>query len=338
MFRLFITVMVLLNLQHTTDLYAQSPSPRGELRILWYNVENLFHPTDDTIPGDDEFTPEGVRHWTIYRYRKKVTSIAKVIVAAGQWDPPDLVGMCEIEGAAVLEDLVRHPILEPYGYRFIHRDGPDRRGMDVACLYREKRITLAGWNTYAPPVAPGMRPTRDILHVWMSVGAKDTMDLFLVHLISKYSGAGATAEARKNQARGLVRLADSIRNRRPHGLIILAGDFNEEYAGYSLEPVRTSLVGNDSIRKIGLSGGEGTYRYRGTWSHIDQFMITGQAQRYRVSGSILALQALIIPDGSYGGMKPARTYEGFQYRGGVSDHLPILLDITRRPFSIRAER
>ncbi|MCK4747960.1 MAG: hypothetical protein KAT15_13010, partial [Bacteroidales bacterium] len=105
-----------------------------------------------------------------------------------------------------------------------------------------------------------------------------------------------------------------------------------------LEPVRTSLVGNDSIRKIGLSGGEGTYRYRGTWSHIDQFMITGQAQHYRVSGSILALQALIIPDGSYGGMKPARTYEGFQYRGGVSDHLPILLDITRRPFSIRAER
>ena len=46
---------------------------RGELRIMWYNVENLFHPDNDTIPGDDEFTPEGVRHWTYDRYQKKLT-------------------------------------------------------------------------------------------------------------------------------------------------------------------------------------------------------------------------------------------------------------------------
>ena len=34
---------------------------RGELRLMWYNVENLFHPSDDSLPGDDDFTPEGVR-------------------------------------------------------------------------------------------------------------------------------------------------------------------------------------------------------------------------------------------------------------------------------------
>jgi hypothetical protein len=176
-----------------------------------------------------------------------------------------------------------------------------------------------------------------MLHVWVPVGAKDTLDLFLVHLISKYSGAGATAEARKIQAGELARLADSVRHRRPNGPIILAGDFNDAYNGYSLEPLRTAVVGNDSIRKVNLSGGEGTYRYRGIWSRIDQFMATG-AGRYRLYGSIMELEALTIPDGSYGGMKPARTYEGFQYRGGVSDHLPILLDITRRPFSIHSER
>ena len=30
---------------------------RGDLCFVWYNVENLFYPGDDSIPGDDEFTP-----------------------------------------------------------------------------------------------------------------------------------------------------------------------------------------------------------------------------------------------------------------------------------------
>ena len=88
------------------ELSAQFSSGRGEIRIMWYNVENLFHPTVDTLHGDDEFTPEGVRHWTYSRYRKKITNAAKVIIAAGLWDPPDVVGLGEIEEASLRRAIV----------------------------------------------------------------------------------------------------------------------------------------------------------------------------------------------------------------------------------------
>ena len=86
---------------------------------MWYNVENLFHPADDSMKGDDEFIPGGPRGWSFKRYRKKLTGIARIIVAAGQWEPPELVGLGEVECAQVLEDLVAHPILAPYHYSYL---------------------------------------------------------------------------------------------------------------------------------------------------------------------------------------------------------------------------
>ncbi len=320
------------------ELSAQSSSGRGEIRIMWYNVENLFHPTDDTLQGDDEFTPEGVRHWTHSRYRKKIANAAKVIVAAGLWEPPDVVGLGEIEEARVLEDLVQHPILQPYNFRYLHTDSPDRRGMDVACLYRENRISLVQWNAYSSPRARSHGATRDIMHfcgTWR--GKRDTLDLFLVHFISRYGGTGATADYRRTQAGTMVHLVDSVQRIRSSSLTVMAGDFNAEFEGYSLEPFRMGLAGGDSIRSIHMEG-PGSYKYRGRWSRIDQFLVCGPAGGYHVKGFILNLPVLLIPDDTYGGMKPARTYEGYSYRGGVSDHLPILLDISHRPFSTFSEQ
>lgn len=305
---------------------------RGDICILWYNVENLFYPGNDTIPGDDEFTPEGVRHWTYYRYQKKITAIAKVVVAAGRWDPPDIVGLCEIEDASVLKDLVQHPILASYGYHFVHFNSPDHRGMDVACLYREKRIRLTGWEVFKSNSTQENRGTRDILHFWGAWGKSDSLDLFLVHLISKYSGVGATAEPRKRQVSDLVHWVDSVHEIRANSIKVLAGDFNEAMEGYSMEPIRMGFIGGDSIGRIYLEGRLGSYKYRGRWSQIDQFLVCGQSEEYLFSGYVLELPVLLSPDETYGGIKPRRTYVGYKYNGGISDHLPIILDISGHSF------
>ncbi len=305
---------------------------RGRILIMWYNVENLFHPEDDSIPGDDEFTPTGVRRWTYTRYRKKLTAISKVIIAAGRWDPPDLVGLCEIENEQVLEDLIHHPILAPYQYLFLHKDSPDRRGMDVACLYREKRFRPTGWEMVASEFSNEDRATRDMMHVWGAWGRQDTLDLFLVHLLSKYSGAGATAELRMKQAGQLVQLVDSVHRFRDSSLKILTGDFNEGFKGYSMGPIEKGVVGGDSIKRILPGSRMGSYKYRGRWSQIDQFLVSGPDKNYRLSGSILELPVLLSSDETYGGKKPFRTYVGYLYNGGISDHLPILLDIESPSF------
>ena len=268
----------------------------------------------------------------------KLTAIAKVIIAAGEGSPPDLVGLCEVEEAQILEDLVQHPILATYGYCFVHSDSPDPRGMDVACLYREKRIRLYAWKAYPSETSMERRGTRDMIHFCGVWRGQDTLDLFLVHLISKYSGAGATAESRKRQAVHLVYLVDSVHRQRESSLKVMVGDFNEPLSGYSMEPVRMGQVGQDSIRQIFLSGSLGSYKYRGEWSRIDQFMVCGQMKPYRFTGSVFEHPILLTRDERYGGIKPNRTYVGYLYNGGISDHLPILLDINGRPFLIHAEQ
>ncbi|MGW8314476.1 MAG: endonuclease/exonuclease/phosphatase family protein [Bacteroidales bacterium] len=301
------------------------------LRILWYNTENLFHPSDDTLAGDDEFTSAGIRRWNEYRYRQKLTALAKVIVAAGGWDPPEVVGMCEVEERRVLEDLTAHPILARYGYQVIHRDGPDHRGTEVACLYREKRVGVAEWKMVPSVLASRGERTRDLLCLELAWG-KDTLDIVMVHLISKYGGEGITAMPRREQVVQLVEVTDSLYRGHPDRWKVVAGDFNDPPDAWSMEPVRRS--GDSSIRliQVPLSGARGSYKYQGKWEKIDQFLVCEGEINFEVHGRIVALPALLIRDASDGGVKPFRTYQGPIYQAGISDHLPILLEISRLSF------
>lgn len=299
---------------------------RGELRLMWYNAENLFHPSDDSLSGDDEFTPEGERGWSYKRYRQKLTKVARVIVAAGQWEPPDVIGLCEVEGAQVLEDLVAHPILASFDYSYLHRDGPDHRGMDVACLFRGERFSPVNWQFIPPVEGEGFDLTREMLHLKGVWGRSDTLELFLVHFISRYRGSGITANYRRKQSLRLAGLIDSVLCCAPWRLVLAAGDFNDPMGAWSMEPL--GPVSCDIPDGLGAS-----YKYRGVWSGIDLFLVSGRRERYRISGAVFKHPSILLPDLTYGGMKPFRTYEAYRYSGGYSDHLPILLDISRLPFS-----
>ena len=296
---------------------------RTELCLLWYNLENLYYPQDDSMAGDEEFTPGGVRHWTWTRYRDKLCAVAKVIVASGRGEPPELVGLCEVENAQVLEDLAGHPILSPYSYSVLHRESGDHRGMDVGCLIRMERIRGFSWECFA--FTPPLRETRDILHLVLLMG-NDSLDLFLVHLISRYRGAGATADLRRKQAEQLVVLLDSVSMQRQQGRILLAGDFNDLFQAYAMEPLRNARFGGDSLVSLKPRSGRGSYKYKGQWSLIDQVLVP-RAMSCSIRLDILQLPPLLTADPEFGGLKPLRCYEGFQYRGGISDHLPLVIDL-----------
>jgi len=336
---------------------------------MWYNVENLFHPSDDTLSSDDDFTPGGLYHWTFGRYREKITRIAKVIIATGEGEPPEVVGLGEVECDSVLEDLVSHPILEPYGYRYLHRDSPDHRGIDVACLYREKRVRLLGWCSYPPsndrsgrhnstntlsdhsglPTSwPGLDPrpgsdlgsgsvfapgldfgrTREILHGWWVWKKQDTVDLLLVHLISRYGGSGATQGYRQQQCEQILSILDSVSRVRPGSLMVVGGDFNDEFTGPSMKPFHDDTASALRCNIPALDANAGSYKYRGTWERIDFFMVAGPDRVHGISSRVFTLPPLMTTDETYGGMKPFRTFEGVRYTGGTSDHLPVLLEIS----------
>ena len=112
--------------------------------IGFYNLENLFDTYNDPAKNDEEFLPEGKNQWTEAKYQKKLQNMAKVIKSMkeenGVWHA--LLGVSEIENRLVLEDLVMEPQIAEANYQIIHYDGPDRRGVDVALLYKPEVFTF----------------------------------------------------------------------------------------------------------------------------------------------------------------------------------------------------
>ena len=61
--------------------------------------------------------------------------------------------------------MVNKTVLKDNGYKVVHEDSPDNRGIDVALIYEASSFTYKSHTTYRIPL-PGERPnTRDILHV-----------------------------------------------------------------------------------------------------------------------------------------------------------------------------
>ena len=67
---------------------------------------DIFDPVDEPNKRDEEFTPDGDRHWDNYKFYDKLKRTSKAILACGGFTPPEVVGVCEIENRRVLEQLI----------------------------------------------------------------------------------------------------------------------------------------------------------------------------------------------------------------------------------------
>ncbi len=158
-------------------------------KIMFYNVENLFDTYDDSLINDEEFLPEGDRFWNNHKYYSKLNNIYKVIVAVGGWQPPAIIGLCEIENRTVLNDLVNNTPLVKFEYQIIHKESPDRRGIDVGLLYRKELFQPISYE--AIPINFPNNPeskTRDILYVKGIAEKSDTLNIFINHWPSRWGG------------------------------------------------------------------------------------------------------------------------------------------------------
>jgi len=322
---------------------GQNTQGYNEHSILFYNTENLFDLENDSLTNDDEFTRTGDRHWNRSKLLTKVDRISKVILASGKWNAPLLIGLCEIEGLDVLEELCQSEALKHFHYKIIQKDSPDARGIDVALLYRSDYFSPYDYSAI-PVVDVGDKNfrTRDILQVSGVLAGKDTIHLFVNHWPSRFGGLMESKKHRLLAAKILKEAISNIQNRNSNARIICMGDFNDTPSDESLsvellaeqpaeiiEPCSGKLVNlsfnwtKDEIQTI-------KNKYR--WEIFDQFIVSdftltnGQTYSY-INAGIVKNNFLLEPDLVYGGMCPKRTYIGYKYHGGFSDHLPVVLRI-----------
>jgi exonuclease III len=318
---------------------------RGDYRFMFYNVENLFDTYNDSITKDDDFTPAGKYKWTYERYQNKLNNIYKVIAAIGGWEPPEIIGVCEIENRRVLNDLLNSTPLHKTGYEIIHKESPDERGIDVALLYLRKKFKPVSYK--AIPVNFSGSPndkTRDILMVKGIINKQDTLHIFICHFPSRSGGQVRTEPARIFVASLLRSKVDSVFALNRKAKIIIMGDLNDDpddrsitgslKAGTSFEKTIPAELYNMSYLLFKME--TGTLKYQDKWNLFDQIIVsgslldkTGAVYTQPYDAHIFNAEFLLEKDPD-GGMQLFRTFKGIKYKGGFSDHLPVYIDLWRK--------
>ncbi len=284
--------------------------------IMSYNIENAFDTIHDEGKNDYEYCDGGERKWSQYRLFQKLKSVGKVIAAADEKRPVDLIGLCEVENDTVMQCLTQRTSLSSLGYRYIMTNSLDERGIDVALLYSPF--------TFHPIETESIRPktkkdkTRDILHVAGTIAGGDTLDVYVVHLPSKRGGSEGQ-KLSMSICQQLQAHTDSVRTIRQHPNLLIMGDFNAETNSQQLKLLTRSHHLIDRTAKLQ----PGTYKYQGEWSILDH-ILTHTTTLSHQQTRILNLSFLTEPDPTHGNVKPYRTYQGPVYQGGVSDHLPVV--------------
>ena len=312
-------------------LASQSQEEFSTFSAAWWNVENLFDLRDDPKTNDEEFTPTGDRHWTRRRLNAKLDGIYKTLV---MMDLPDVVGLGEVENAYVLRELCQGTPLAQVPYRYVHYDSPDRRGIDVALIYRTDRFTVTASRKVNVSDSVAGYFTRDILLVEGITAEGDSVCILVNHWPSKRGGEEADAQR--------LRIADTLRRqmvelhaKHPSAAIIAMGDMNstaeEEaisvgmgFAGDSISPDGIRLLTLRLPRDIG------SHKYQGEWRYIDQMFLLADEPWQVKKLKLLRFDHLLTDDGNRPGQRPKRTYQGPRYEGGLSDHLPMLLRLQKK--------
>jgi hypothetical protein len=302
--------------------------------VGFYNLENLFDPVNQPNVLDDDFTPEGSKHWTPERYEKKLRHVGKTISSLGSLsdvDYPVLMGVAELENDRVLDDLLEMESLKKNGMDFIHYDSPDERGIDTALLFHRdffepehcEPIPLLLFNE------DGSRDyTRDITYVRGNLNG-ERLHVFVNHWPSRRDGAMETVAKRITAASTILSFMEVLEEEEENPNYLIMGDFND---GPGSESIQHLLAGKPLFNPMHtlISPDRGTAKYKGEWSIFDQILISHTLLQI-APGTHSFDQANIFDahflqewKQPYKG-KPFRTFAGQKYLGGYSDHFPVYM-------------
>jgi predicted extracellular nuclease len=304
---------------------------------MFYNVENFFDTMDDPDIDDIAFTPAGANHWTRQRFIQKRNNIYKTIIAANKGQVPHIIGLCEIENRYVLRQLTEQTPLSKYNYEIVHYDSPDRRGIDVALLYLKD-----SFDVISSEACKVEGRTRDILYVKGKTKYHDTLHFFVNHWSSKWGGA-ASESGRMFAASALKKRVDSIFAENILAKICIMGDFNDYPDSKPIKALETKPLhtneGAGHLYNMSLhlqDNKEGSIKFQNKWELIDLFFVSGNLLFNKTgltcsSGSIEIFKADFLLETKTGeGDSPKRTYRGPVYVGGFSDHLPVILTLSKQ--------
>jgi predicted extracellular nuclease len=316
--------------------------------LAWWNLENMFDERD--APRTEKLQRAigaDLANWTPALRDRKLDQLASIIRQLGGGSGPDLLGVCEIENATVLQMLAaRMDAVTGRHYEFVHFDTSDQRGIDIAFVFRPEFFTAPAGERF-DHVDMRRTATREILQVNFQTQRGRTWAVFGNHWPSR-SGGQFESEGYR-QIAGETLSYFHQRAMETHGddtPVLAMGDFNDEpfnrsLVDHALSVQQRAKVLNAGSRPLLLNmmweaagRREGSLYFDNSPNLLDQFlvnknMLKANSEIKAVVGSaqIRALPEMRAPGDypapkGFGGMgnKPA-------HLDGFSDHFPIEMQV-----------
>ena len=310
--------------------------------VAFYNLENLFDTCHDAHKNDYDFLPDGSYHWDGHKYSNKLANMARALCDLGTDKLPygaSIIGVSEVENDKALDDLMAQPAMQKRGYKYVHLEGPDKRGVDCALIYNPKafHISKVFHKLYVYENGDTAHQTRPFLCVQGKL-AGDDLTVIVCHWPSR-AAEGVFRDAGGRQVRALT---DSIHQADPAQHIMVMGDMNDDpdnasMAKYLGAKRKMKDVGDGDFYNpwwdVLRSKGQGTLSYQGGWNLFDQIVLsrnmldlkgTKEYKELTLFGyHIFKRDYLLQQEGNYPGT-PKRTHAGGVWLHGYSDLLPTV--------------
>ena len=306
-----------------------------EIKVAFWNVENLFDLENDPLTNDDEFAIGGKKSCTQEILDLKIEHLKEIIEEIDA----DIFGLCEVENRKICELL--NTELKDQHYQIIHYDSPDKRGIDNVLFYDPEIIDILETSPINIPLNKGSK-TRDILYVKGRISGND-IHIFVNHWPSNYGGKSKAIPKRAKTAAILKSNVEKILDNDPWAEIIVMGDLNEEPTDVNVLGVLNSTLTYETAKYPSFNffnlmsqhlGKEktGTYVYRGDDLFYDQILISPGLLDSK-GLTVESYSAHIHDKPKYRQQKgkyahyPFRFWAGNRLLGGYSDHLAVYTKI-----------
>lgn len=330
---------------------GQNNSRNYQIRTLaFYNLENLFDTINDPEKDDEQSPIMKFKGNKSTVYWEKINRMGFAISQIGlekSKTVPSILGVAEIENRNVLEDLVRSQPLASKNYGIIHYDSPDKRGIDVALLYRQDHFNPIHHEVISPNIYRNNHRiyTRDILYV------SGYLDNELIHILvnhwpSRSGGIYKTNPSREKAAYVVKNYIQKIRSTETNAKIFVMGDFNDDPINSSFTKILETKKEKNTLKLDDLFNpyekmfqkGLYTLGHRNNINLFDMILLSESLipkqknafESYQLYyAGIFSESFLITSGGRYKGF-PFRSFSNGNFTKGYSDHFPVYVYLIKK--------
>jgi hypothetical protein len=252
------------------------------------------------------------------------------------------------------------PQIAEANYQIIHYDGPDRRGVDVALLYKPEVFTFLDSEsipfTFEDSSIDWIQSqeerdyfrTRDILMVHGLIDGEH-FAIYVAHLPSRAGGKKGGNQLRDRGGEIMYNHAMMMQEKYPGIKIVCMGDMNDNPTDPSMAEYLHGREFKEDVTDADffspftsmLKAGFGSLAYQGVWSIYDLLLVNNalanpadgtfgllQLHKKGYYGRVYNPAFLTNQKGQYKGT-PFRTFSNGAFIGGYSDHYPTYIVITK---------